>query len=718
MAILTQEDYRSGKLQNTLDKSMPTDTFIDDGVGYFNPEISAIMDMHTLKALYFNEAWVYIATNAVAKKIARSPLVVSKEILLNGKLVKKPLESHSLMQKLYRPNDYEGYTKFMTKLGIELTLMGNCIIWRQRFHKQLLILPTELVTIQYDMNGAVDYYQINVGSTEDYAGMLQGNFKILPDDIIHISLPNPNSLLWGLSPFIPGRKSILFERYSTEYLLNFYLKQANPGPVIEMGEKANENQAMRFLKSMEMRFTGRKNQRRTLILPKGVTAKNLSNTLAEQQLKEHIVLKQQDIRSLLQIPPHEFGIQSTGSIGSEETDKQTKNFYQSTIIPFQTLIADELTLAYEKDLGRNSFVEYDNSRVEVLQDNEKVRAEVSEKHMLWKTVNEVRRDYDLKPLPDGDVIVALIPPAQQNPYGNFSKPEAPQLPSGEVINIEESFSPEKKQLRGFLKENFGWWEKRQKQEEDILLENEKDVLISTLDMFANQAPLAVKAFMEVFGKKLKADGYENDKQDLNDKLDDAFSSFKEVWVNENVPTLQTTSELGYDTQLNVPFNLPSQNEIEALRIRNERGRRAINEARGIKAFETFTITTTDQIQKLIETGIDSSQTLDEIARDIIKYFGQAAPNRAKTIARTETLIAVSLGQEAAFRDANEIIPGMKKKWISAHDNRVRDSHEALDGTEIKADEFFKSNLAFPRDPRSTAEEIINCRCTMLMIPPE
>lgn len=698
----------------------------DDSSSDFSPEINAMVDMHTLKNMYGNEPWVYIACNAVAKKVASQPLRVYRELLSNGKLITKPIDNHSLTKKIYKPNDYESYTKFFQKVGIELSLMGNCIVWNMRFHKQLIILPTELVMIDFDSSGKLLRYIVSATHDPDFAGLLNANIVIMPEDIIHISLPNPKSMIWGLSPFIPARKSVLFDRYSKEYLLQYYLKQANPGPVLEMSELANERQAIRFLKSMEMKYTGRKNQRRTLILPKGVSAKNLSNTLAEQELKEHLEMNRQEIISILQIPPHEVGIQTTGSIGSEETDKQLKNFWESTIIPFQNLIADGLTLSYRKDLGETSSLKFDNSAVQALKDNEDKKADIAIKQLNFKTINEVRQDmYELKPIAGGDVIRG------SNPFGgggfggggfgggSFQQPSG-EKPTAGIIepdsNIEES--EEKIKIRGFLKENFDWWGKRKAQEDEAITDNEKDILKVTLELFLKQADFSVDLLKKTFKDETKEYKTKGKKERFAKELEKGLNGFEDIWVNESIPTLQSTMETGYDLSLNVPFNLPSQQEIEALRVENEDKRKAVLAARAIESFEGFNKTTTNSIMNRVISGLESSKTLDDIAKDIFKYFGEAAEGRAKTIARTEALIAVSLGQKAALDDAEEVMPGMKKTWLSAGDSRVRDSHDALDGKTVGAKEDFKSGLGYPRDPRSTADEIINCRCVMLMIPPE
>ena len=54
-----------------------------------------------------------------------------------------------------------------------------------------------------------------------------------------------------------------------------------------------------------------------------------------------------------------------------------------------------------------------------------------------------------------------------------------------------------------------------------------------------------------------------------------------------------------------------------------------------------------------------------------------------------------------------------KIWRTAGDNRVRDSHAAIDGEEVGIDALFSNGLKRPKDPNGRPEEIYNCRCTIL-----
>jgi SPP1 gp7 family putative phage head morphogenesis protein len=76
------------------------------------------------------------------------------------------------------------------------------------------------------------------------------------------------------------------------------------------------------------------------------------------------------------------------------------------------------------------------------------------------------------------------------------------------------------------------------------------------------------------------------------------------------------------------------------------------------------------------------------------------------IARTESGEAANAGRQVVMR-AN----GVKRiEWVTAHDDRVRDSHAAIDGDVIDMGERFDNGLRYPQDPEGPPEEVINCRC--------
>ena len=126
-------------------------------------------------------------------------------------------------------------------------------------------------------------------------------------------------------------------------------------------------------------------------------------------------------------------------------------------------------------------------------------------------------------------------------------------------------------------------------------------------------------------------------------------------------------------------------------------------------------TTIEQLRAVLQEGIDNGASIDELAETIKQTFGEISDTRAETIARTETAEAVNAGSIEAARQSS-VVAG--KVWLSARDQRVRESHIEAHGQERKLDEAFDvggSSLMHPGDGNGAPEEIINCRCVMTWI---
>lgn len=130
------------------------------------------------------------------------------------------------------------------------------------------------------------------------------------------------------------------------------------------------------------------------------------------------------------------------------------------------------------------------------------------------------------------------------------------------------------------------------------------------------------------------------------------------------------------------------------------------------------------IVREIERGIAENESVPDITarvQTVLTATGSEYwPNRARTVARTETMAAVNAGAYAgALRDAEERgDPAPFKVWLATDDTRVRPTHDKADGQRTLLSEPFRvggAQLLYPCDPRGPALEVINCRCAFLPI---
>jgi hypothetical protein len=126
----------------------------------------------------------------------------------------------------------------------------------------------------------------------------------------------------------------------------------------------------------------------------------------------------------------------------------------------------------------------------------------------------------------------------------------------------------------------------------------------------------------------------------------------------------------------------------------------------------------------VETGIHEGESIPDIAARVQSTMTATGtdywPNRAVTVARTETMAAVNGGaffgahQEAEQRGD----PAPFKMWLATEDSRTRPTHVEADQQRTLLSEPFRvgaSRLQYPGDPHGAAAEVINCRCVMIPI---
>ena len=153
----------------------------------------------------------------------------------------------------------------------------------------------------------------------------------------------------------------------------------------------------------------------------------------------------------------------------------------------------------------------------------------------------------------------------------------------------------------------------------------------------------------------------------------------------------------------LPFDFSLQNPAAQQAVRDRAARLA----------QQVGSTTGDVISEAIQFGLEQGLTMDEIAALVDQTgFGGGNEVRARLIARTETIGALNQG-EIDTAAASGVIAG--KEWLTQGDDRVRDSHYECEaeGMVPLEDPFDSNGLMYPGDPEGDAEDVCNCRCTLL-----
>jgi hypothetical protein len=126
---------------------------------------------------------------------------------------------------------------------------------------------------------------------------------------------------------------------------------------------------------------------------------------------------------------------------------------------------------------------------------------------------------------------------------------------------------------------------------------------------------------------------------------------------------------------------------------------------------------TDTTRKVLISVLKKAAELGLGLDDTVKMMYETTPERARLIARTETVTAANKGAQLAAAKSGLV---MQKTWIAAQDKRTRHDHSAVDRTTIDFEQPFivgGYEMQQPGDRgtqgnRTPAKEICNCRCTV------
>lgn len=127
------------------------------------------------------------------------------------------------------------------------------------------------------------------------------------------------------------------------------------------------------------------------------------------------------------------------------------------------------------------------------------------------------------------------------------------------------------------------------------------------------------------------------------------------------------------------------------------------------------------VRDVVSESLENKLSIQDAAKMIRDRIGFSNKYRSLRIARTEIVSASNYG---SITGAKSTLLPLSKVWISVNNNRSRHSHKMMNNTEVGIDDSFKvpifdndkqtsdyDTMYFPGDPKGSAGNVINCRCT-------
>lgn len=240
--------------------------------------------------------------------------------------------------------------------------------------------------------------------------------------------------------------------------------------------------------------------------------------------------------------------------------------------------------------------------------------------------------------------------------------------------------------------------------EDWLIEREEEAAA----LFGSLAYEATRAVATAYASTLRAAG---DPAAL-DGLSVVWSEFLAGPGSEYVAGMHLAGHLS--AYLGAASAIPAHKGAEWADIANRNAadyqKAALNRMRD----DTFW----PDIRSRVTGKLSDGMTMPELTREIEALSGYSR-SRAEAIARTESISAYNRGDIAGARALGPFGP-VEKVWSSARDARTRPSHAEASGQTVPLDQPFTVGgvqMDSPGAAGAPASEVVNCRCSMLMLYP-
>lgn len=121
-------------------------------------------------------------------------------------------------------------------------------------------------------------------------------------------------------------------------------------------------------------------------------------------------------------------------------------------------------------------------------------------------------------------------------------------------------------------------------------------------------------------------------------------------------------------------------------------------------------TTADNINEAIRELMDEGASPEDIGRAIRNEFN-LRDKQSKLISRTEVGSGLNGGRQIQMIESGIT----REEWLTSRDDRVRESHVAIDGEVIEVGQTFSNGCRYPQDPTGDPSETIQCRCIALPV---
>ncbi len=734
-----------GWLQELLN---PTKTVQADGAraltmvtGYDQWSFTSFDESQTKMGDYLaSNTGVYVCARYRAQLIASLPLNIYKKG--TGKK-RTQVTSGVLFDLLDTVNPFWTFGRLMEMSEYSMCLWGSNFWVLDRGGKggepkEIWWVRADKMKVVPDSKGYISHYEYDTGTGQP--------IRFNRDEAVWFRFPNPMNELSGLSPLMSSKIAADMANAATLSNAAIFKNGMQLSGIVSPGQDDatwTETQVKEITEGFRSRFGGVRNAHRVGVIPRKANIQSISLSPKDAEFLGIMNWSFADLCRAFGIPQDLLGGQRT----YQNYKEARLSLWNDTLRPESTFIANELNEQL-LPLFKNQADEcaFDLSEVDVLQEVEDAKWDRAQDKLKAGalTINMWRSSQGEDPVPWGDVWWAPTAGGGVGPIVSGTPPIAPN----QQIQLGGMTINELRETQGRKPVKWGdvWWSAPGTTPiEDAEVDPALDTTIAELP-----PPDTTKALKSgqtraiVFGSEehqrlwraftTQADKHEaeiaattkrlmqNQRKSVLAKLSSGRSARdvaeeiqpfdKPSWVKrfrEAIRPVLTliVAEAGQDSlaalpNLELAFDVKNPDAIRFLEQRAQRFAVEVND------------TTYEALQKSLTEGIDAGEHIEDLAKRVESVMGDRIRSSATTIARTEVIGAMNGANQLAWEQSG-VVKG--KEWLSALDERTRETHVEAHGQKRLLDEDFDVGSGSGPQPGDigVASEDVNCRCTSVAI---
>lgn len=626
------------------------------------------------------KSWAYACASRNGYSVAKCMLRLYKEsISKEGDSELKEIKSHPFLDLIKSVNPFSNRFMLMSITQIFLELTGNAYWWMPRSNLRipymLWNIPSHWVKIVPDKERFIAGYVVQV----------PGKAQPIPfdeEEIVHFTFPSPFNMYYGTGPLLGAAYPIDLNTEIKTWGINFFKNNAQPSGVLYTDSTLGEHQYQRLKDSWNRKYKGTKNAGKIAILEQGLKYQQTGTTLKDAKFEDVSKEIRDEILAMFGVPASKLGLVEDVNRANAEANDYT--YQKETILPRLTLIEEKINEKILPIYDERLICKFDNP----VPEDKQFRLQEKQINIQsgFSSIDEERKKEGLEPFNLPETSSPLIP-FSLTPAGQPKPQYEPMLP-------QDNSKANKKDIE-YNKKSAKW----------------NMFAIATAPLERSFTDIMRSYFQEQHSEVIRRlHQYKSMPVNKKGLLEDILFNFEEAnekLISRSKNSIRNSYLTGLtlgssDTGVQIDFNLYEPNILRAV------------SARSIFFAERINKSTADLLANAINEGIQKGESIEGIAKRVDSIFRFTEDYRSKRIAQTEVIGATNSGQLDAYREAG--FEG--KEWITARDEKVRESHQ-IEGQKVLATESFTTRsgarLQYPGDRSSgaPASEIINCRCTVV-----